>query len=282
MVYKNAISNLKILVLIAIFSSTTIYAGNDDTEERKASKSFDFVKIDGGEFTMGGGDFKDENPIHTVKVGDFMMSKYEITNAQYVEFLNDIGCPSDGHVKAKEYIDMNDSDCGIICDNGKFKPKSGCENKPVVEVSWHGANAYADWAGGRLPTEAEWEYAARGGSDDSDHKFSGGNWLFSVGWFRVNSGGELHEVGQKKPNALGLYDMSGNAWEWCSDRYNKNYYKRSPENNPKGPTSGKKKVQRGGSITNAASYCKINFRAYNNPRTPHDWIGFRIVKDSQE
>ena len=177
------------------------------------------VYVEGGTFQMGSNSgASDEKPIHTVTVSSFFMDKTEVTQAQY-----------------RKVMGNNPSHF------------SGCDECPVESVSWHDANEYAKKVGKRLPTEAEWEYAARGGSTGSPTTYAGSNDLGALGWYSGNSGRKTHPVGQKDPNELGLYDMSGNVWEWCSDRYDSDYYKNSPKNNPKGPNSGAARVLRGGS-----------------------------------
>ncbi len=188
----------------------------------------EMVSVEGGTFKMGcdTGEYK-EKPVHNVKVNSFQLSKYEITNKQYCAFLNDIEITDMGNHGKVSYIILKDSLCQISYNNGKCKPVAGKENYPVIFVTWNGAKAFCEWMDGRLPSEAEWEYAARGGNLSKGYIYSGSNDPDEVAWYQENSdnpdnimyeGQGTHEVGLKNPNELGLYDMSGNVYEWCCNR----------------------------------------------------------------
>lgn len=186
----------------------------------------EMVFVKGGTFKMGctneqSNCYHDEKPAHTETVNDFYLSKYELTHKQYIEFLNAMDVNANGSYQGKEYIDMDEEYCAVGY-NGKFYfkgSKYACsENCPIIYVTWHGAAAYCKWADGRLPTEAEWEYAARGGNQSRGYRYAGSNNIDNVAWYSSNSVSKSHLVGQKQPNELGIYDMSGNDWEWCSDR----------------------------------------------------------------
>ena len=207
------------------------------------------VYIQGGTFQMGSkkGD-SDEKPIHTVTVSGFFMDKTEVTQAQY-----------------RKVMGKNPS---------RF---SGCDDCPVESVIWHDANEYAKRVGKRLPTEAEWEYAARGGNKTNGYKYAGGNSIGNVAWYNGNSGNKTHPVAQKQPNELGLYDMSGNVWEWCSDWYGSGYYKSSPKHNPQGPNAGPSRVHRGGSWHYYDNNCRVANRYRYYPSSRFDFLGFRLV-----
>ena len=226
----------------------------------------------------------DESPVHKVTLNSFSMSKYEITNKQYCAFLNEQGNESEGGV---EWIDLevswNNEKCRIYERSGRFYVESGYEDHAVIYVSWYGARAYCTWLSKkigkevRLPTEAEWEYAARGGKKSRGYTYSGSNTVGEVAWYGNNSRLEVHKVGGKSPNELGLYDMSGNVWEWCSDWYDEDYYSSSPSRNPKGPSLGDYKVLRGGSWRGLASDCRVANRNSDYPDYRVSSRGFRVA-----
>ena len=173
-------------------------------------------------------------------------------------------------------------DCAIGYRNGKFYFKGSkyaeYENCPVIEVTGYGAKAYCEWKGGRLPTEAEWEYAARGGNKSKGYKYPGSNSIDDVAWYLGNSNGETHPVGTKQPNELGIFDLIGNVREWCNDWYDEDYYKNSPKNNPQGPSSGRDRVLRGGSWDFDDLYCRVADRDYYNPDYSPPYGGFRLAR----
>ncbi len=170
----------------------------------------DRVFVEGG--TLESGDVM-------IQLKSFYIGKYEVTNQQYADFLNAKGNQEEGH---ETWLDIDDEDCQIVQENGVFKPKSGKGNYPVIFVSWYGAKAYAEWVGGRLPSESEWEYAARGGNKSKGYKYSGSDNPDEVAWYDGNSQRESQSIGTKEANELGIYDMSGNAWEWCQDKWHGN------------------------------------------------------------
>ncbi len=248
------------------------------------------VLVVGGSFMMGNviedpyGN-EDEIPVHEVTVNSFYMGKYEITNSDYCKFLNSEGNQEEG---GATWLCIADTMCQIVANNGVFEPKSGKDKYPVIMVTWYGARAYAEWKGGRLPTEAEWEYAARGGNKSNGYKYAGSNNLDNVGWYYGNSqnpDNEMyfsygsHIVGEKEPNELGIYDMSGNVWEWCNDWYDYEYYSSSPSDNPQGADGGEGRVYRGGSWRHHAKHARVANRSYGEPNASGYTAGFRIVLD---
>lgn len=203
----------------------------------------EMVLIPAGEFSMGP---NYEMPAHTVYLDAYYIDKYEVTNAQYATFLNEYGKNEDaaGH----KLLAIDGSDCLIEKVGGTYQPKSGYENHPVIQVSWYGAGAYAQFYGKRLPTEAQWEKAARGGlvgkeypwgdsnPDGSNANFADKNTDYLWSDKTIDDGYErTAPVGSYVPNGYGLYDMAGNVWEWCADRYSSAYYSVSPKDNPLGP-----------------------------------------------
>ena len=240
--------------VMALFLFTPMANAEPEAGETwtEPTTGMEFVWVTGGCYQMGCGNWTDncdddEKPVHEVCVDGFWIGKYEVTIDQYRNFLQSTG--------NTEGVDWDDEDCPIEKDNSfslsgnKFGQHG---HQPMVEVSWNGARAFTNWLSRNtgkefgLPTEAKWEYAARSGG--KRQKYAGGNDVDSVAWYEDNSGDHTHKVGSKSPNGLGIYDMSGNVWEWCSDRYAEDYYSNSPQKNPQGPSSGSYWAARGGSF----------------------------------
>jgi formylglycine-generating enzyme required for sulfatase activity len=214
--------------------------------------------IPAGVFWMGSPEGQGDNaqrPWHKVWLDAFYIDEHAVTFDQYDRF-----CEATGRAKPDD-------------------EKWGRGQRPVINVSWYDAEAYCKWAGKRLPTEAEWEKACRGGSDLSYCFGNDASKLEDYAWYGHHSNGMTHPVKKKKPNAFGLYDMHGNVWEWCSDWYDKAYYSKSPETNPTGPEKGQTKCNRGGSWLNDfevlfRSACRLN----DPPNNRYYYLGFRCAK----
>ena len=247
------------------------------------------VLIPAGEFQMGSKGAEagsDEQPVHTVYLDAFYMDKYEVTNAEYAVFLNAKGKHVEGEIR---WFDLNDSDARIEYVDDRYQAQAGYERHPVIEVSWYGAMAYASWSGKRLPTEAEWEKAARGGL--SSQKYPWGN---SIDASKANYHLDVKDtmpVGSYPANGYGLYDMTGNVWEWCLDAYDSHVYTSSPRRNPivgagsistiinNFTTTKSSRVLRGGSWFYSAPYLCVSYRDRDTPRITYTLLGFRCVRD---
>ncbi|MBL7776611.1 MAG: formylglycine-generating enzyme family protein [Saprospiraceae bacterium] len=242
--------------------------------------------VEGGTFTMGCLEGRDENceddekPHREVTVTSFYLDRTEVTNAQYAAFLNEYGGADT--VRAGAYAGQKmiyEHDWGVQTTAAAgWQAAPGYAQHPVVNVTWYGAHEYARFYGLRLPSEAEWEYAARGGAKPGGYRYSGSNNLDEVGWFDGNSDGKPHPVRGKNPNELGLFDMSGNVWEWCADNWHGNYQGAPPDSRPWPGGEVGIAVLRGGSWY----YVDISCRPGNRLRDFRDsWlnvIGFRCAR----
>lgn len=222
----------------------------------------EMVKVEGGTFTMGCTNPQDsdcvywEKPRHTVKLHSYYISKFPVTQKQWKAIM------------------------------GSVQTNKDCPQCPVVYVTWFDAqvfinklNQYTD-KNYRLPTEAEWEYAAKGGNKSHGYKYAGSNNAMEVAWYDTLISHELHPVGMKKPNELGLYDMSGDVWQWCGDWFNEHYYSDGPSDNPKGPATGKgDRSLRGGSWWGPMKDCRVANRDKYPPDSKDDDVGFRLVME---
>ena len=233
-------------------------------EEREVAEEetpADIVLIPGGAFLMGADSEGDHSPVHAVRLDPFYMDRYEVTNAQYLRF-----CQATGH-RLPEFWGRSGFRCG-----------PDYPNHPVVGVSWWDALDYAAWCGKRLPTEAEWECAARGGLAGKD--FPNGNSLQpSEGNYNKSGKAGPIAVGSYRPNGFGLHDMQGNVVEWVADFYEAAYYASSPGANPQGPERGRFRVIRGGGWHSGASCNKVYYRNALPPNWVDFNVGFRCVKD---
>lgn len=222
----------------------------------------EFVQIRGGEFILGNqgkNGRSNEYPSRKVEVQEFEIGKYEITNAQFCAFLNENGNNGDDGI---HYIDMQSPHCLITMQHGFFVPKAGKENHPVIEVSWLAANAFARWIGARLPTEAEWEYVA---SSRGKYKvFSTGDSISNNLANITGTGGKdrwngTSPVGSFEPNELGVYDLTGNIWEWCADPYK--LFDKDTLFDPKDDSLGYTRVVKGGSWSFPPKFQTLTYRA---------------------
>ena len=219
--------------------------------------SFEMIYVKGGTFTMGctseqGGDcYDDEKPTHNVTLNDYYIGKFEVTQELWKAVM------------------------------GKNPSNWKGDKLPVESVSWNDVQEFITklnqktGANFRLPTEAEWEYAARGGNKSRGYKYSGSNAIGNVAWYWDNADKKTHQVGTKSPNELGIYDMSGNVWEWCQDWYGS--YSSGSQTNPTGPSSGSYRVLRGGSWAYYAGNCRVSLRRSGIPNIRLSYSGFRLA-----
>lgn len=205
---------------------------------------------------------------HKIKIKGFQITKYEITNAEYALFLNAEKVGHDGMLSGKQIINVASGDLQLEDKTGVWMPKQDKENYPMVMVNYFGAIEFCKWAGGQLPDETEWTYAAKGGNKSNNYIYAGSNNLDEVGWYNENCDGHSHEVGQKKPNELGIYDMSGNAWEWCRNdslKSNEDFC-----------------VHMGGSWFPGEEPSQIKAQYGNTPNHFSNSVGFRVVFSSEK
>ena len=249
---------LAIIVVIAI-SLYIVLINADYTELTVNGVTVKMIKVDGGVFFMGatnehGSEAKDwEKPVHQVNLNSFYIGETEVTQALWEAVM------------------------------GQNPSSFRGDNLPVDNVSWDDCVQFCQLLSQktgkrfRLPTEAEWEFAARGGNQSNHYKYAGSDNLYDVAWCINNSDNIPHVVKTKKPNELGIYDMTGNVWEWCGDWYAR--YDGCFQDNPMGPSSGKFRVHRGGGWLNSPLYCRVSYRYYAKQGRRNNFRGFRLAMD---
>jgi len=254
---------------------SVLYAAHSETE---------LIFVEGGTFKMGTNNgYSNAKPKHEVTVDSFYLGRYEITNDQYCKFLNKYGSDyvKEGKYKGKEMINhdrRNDVAMREIIKKGKkWKARDGYRKYPVVEVSWYGAYEYCRYYGGSLPSEAQWEFAAKGGIYHQFYKYPGNDTIDNVAWTNRNDEYNSNRPGgMLLPNEIGLYDMMGNVAEWNKDTYSESYYANSPKLNPFNDSLGENKVLRGGSTSSYPDRIQIEDRDYKIAEYIDDDVGFRF------
>lgn len=267
------------------FSAIDIMTDNIDIST--TLEKDEMVFVEGGTFMMGAQSsnsssanydsqsYSDESPVHSVTLSDYYIGKYEVTQQLWEYVMKYSGTAADGSTMSTYATDVwlgsnPSSSYGI----GNYYPAYYVSWEDIVDIFIPRLNKITGKTF-RLPTEAEWEYAARGGNKSQGYKYSGSNTIDDVAWYYGNSSSSTHQVGTKAPNELGIYDMSGNVWEWCSDWYS--YYSSSPTTNPTGPTNGSYRVYRGGGWSYSASSCRVASRFNYSPDYRSHNLGFRLV-----
>lgn len=252
-----------LIVITGISAKQTVSKTTDNPKKTLtpadvvSSMSAEMVRVDSGSFMMGS-DYRHQSDVQLVKVhiSVFYLAKYEVTQAQWE----------------------------AIMGNNPSTTKN-CPNCPVDSVSWENAMVFISKLNQlsckhyRLPTEAEWEYAEKDGNKHSHYHYSGSDNLDEVGWFNDNSYGKTHPIGQKKPNLLGIYDMTGNVDEWCNDWYGRYSDKFITHDNPQGPHSGKEKVMHGNAFNTNREEINSSLRYFNSPCIGTKGSGFRLASD---
>jgi formylglycine-generating enzyme required for sulfatase activity len=239
-------------------------------------KPGNMVLVKGGTFMMGSNDGKNgEKAVHTVTLNSFYIGKFEVTQAEWCAVMGKNPAAWPGTKSPVESINWYDA-VEYCNQRSRKEGLTPCYTGSGDQIS---CNFEVD--GYRLPTEAEWEYACRGGAASGNYKYSGSNNLDEVGWYKENATFKTEPVGQKKPNELGIYDMNGNVWEWCWDWFDREYYKNSAPNNPKGPLSGIRRVIRGCSIDGVKHMMEHTYRGSIKPNYVARSLGFRVVRTAK-
>ncbi len=251
-----------LLVLVGFWTAAPVWTQVNSYTETVNGVSFTMVRVKGGTFTMGcteeqGGECEpDESPAHRVTLSDYSIGETEVTQALWYAVM-----------------EFNPS-----------RSNPDCYSCPVENVNWEQVQDFIRELNSmtgkryRLPTEAEWEFAARGGIYGQGNKYSGSHVVYKVAWIGENADGMTHPVKGKKPNELGLYDMSGNVWEWCSD-LGGGVYSTYSQTDPKGPATGSYRVLRGGSWRHVPQSSRVSGRNAYPPENRFNYLGFRLASD---
>lgn len=274
---------MKILrtIFLSVFLTSILYSSDG------------MVLIPEGPFIMGSPERssypEDEKPSHRVYLDEFYMDMYEVTNQEFANFLNTVAPDEEtrkkwivlrSDLKTEERKDWWPAE--IVFENNRYRPVKGFERHPVNSVSWFAADAYCRWAGKRLPTEAEWEKAARGGLKGKLYPWGDAyptqGIVFNRPWRDNAFPVPTMPVGNYHPNNYGLWDMAGNVAEWVADWYDPDYYRISPRKNPKGPEEGTEKVIRGGSWAGVADSLRVSARGHATPDSMPSGVGFRCAR----
>lgn len=295
-----AFRHLLMFSYVAIFLSSQACRPDEVRSDAPAETPEGMILIKGGSFQMGADDgMPFEGPVHTVELNPFLIDEHEVTVAQFTEFVSATSYKTEAEKFGWSGVFDFQSGEWKRVDGANWRYPEGGDNtanpdEPVTQVSWSDAKEYAIWAGKRLPTEAEFEYAARGGLIGK--KYAWGDELRPAGrpvanWWQgifpeknTNEDGFLSRAPVRSftANGYGLYDMTGNVWEWCSDRFGSDYYQNSPRRDPKGPETGDERVIRGGSFLCAENFCS-NYRVAGRSYSPADSglnnLGFRCARN---
>ncbi len=272
----------------------------------------DMVFVPGGQYLMGakdGNSYVAEEFIHPVRLSGFYIGRKELSLAEFRAFVEASGYQSDAERTGGAWLlssGVFTKDPQGSWKNPGFRQE---ESEPVLCLSWNDALQYCNWlslnqgykpsytmhdgqwrldssaSGYRLPTEAEWEYAARGGaataSGSRDNIYPGRGDIGALAWYLDNAASRSHPAGLKAPNILGIFDLSGNAWEWCHDFFSQDFYRSSPSQDPQGPEAGLTRSARGGSWASRARNCRVSQRYARPPGESYSYLGFRLARSAE-
>ena len=295
-----AITSVLFCVLVTVMATGCMLGDDHETIRKKAygitaAKKVEMVYVPGGSFQMGNPNssvgYSDERPVHRVTLTGFYMGKYEVTQAQYRAVMG--SNPSSGYGVGNNYPVYYVSWYAalVFCNklsiaegltpayriNGSTDPSAWGSVPTNSNSTWNAAEIDSGSTGYRLPTEAQWEYAAKGGNGSpGNYTYSGSNTVGDVAWYSGNSNSTTHAVGTKAPNGLGLYDMSGNVWEWCWDWYGT--YSSRAQTDPEGASSGSYRVLRGGYWFISAEFVRSAYRYNDDPYNRGGSLGFRLAR----
>jgi sulfatase modifying factor 1 len=289
---------LKVLFAAALIS----YATACNTNIRKTNKPEGMILINGGTFQMGSDDgMPFEAPVHAVEIEPFYIDEHEVTVAEFAKFVDQTHYVTEAEKFGWSAVfDLGAGEWRRV-DGATWRHPEGGDSvsyrsEPACQISWNDANAFARWAGKRLPTEAEFEFAARGGLEGKEYAWGDelkprgkflANWW--QGTFPVKNTAEDGFIGRApiksfSANGYGIYEMTGNVWEWCSDWFDEDYYSRSSRHDPHGPEIGDERVIRGGSFLCAENYCsnyRVAGRSHSTPDSAMNNLGFRCARDAK-
>lgn len=260
-----------VLGLVSLAGCNEVKIGEDFTEKAVPGVEIEMVYVKGGTFTMGtpgeqenSASFSDEQPVHQVTLSDYYIGKYEVTQELWSAVMG---------TTVEDQRNKTDKSWSL---------RGVAPEYPIYYVNWDEAQEFcsklSQLTGKKyvLPTEAQWEYAARGGAKSKGYEYSGSSRVGEVAWYGERwEKGSTHPVGIKQPNELGIYDMSGNVWEWCSDWYG--HYSAAAQTNPQGPASGQHRVLRGGAWGGSDWLCRVADRFEDHPGYRYYYFGFRIA-----
>ncbi|MBI5184653.1 MAG: SUMF1/EgtB/PvdO family nonheme iron enzyme [Nitrospinae bacterium] len=262
-------------VIFNVFSNAPVFITLSGAEGPQSAdvQETPMVTVPAGNFDMGSNDSdSDESPLQSVYLDEYKIDKHEAAARQFARFLAENGNAD------QKYMGEN-GESTVVKNGDKYQARAGYENRPATNVSWHGADAYCKWAGKRLPTEAEWEKAARG-TDGRKYPWGNQEANEKLAVYGKNDISFLKDVDSMPEGAspFGLHHMAGNVWEWTADWYDSKYYRKGIVKNPKGPDSGKARVLRGGSWSRGAASLRTSNRGNDKPANRHGFDGFRCVR----